>query len=150
MPLIVTQLVTLGAVVAQIFDRDFAREIGVGKTEEFSITLPYKAYAASVKGNNSIKVAFLGGVRLSKQTYAGQAVVDFDKPSIKIEVGDGFAASSLGNDEPGHYKCEFVFVCLRGKFSGLIKKDKNESISIKFVLSAKLRRITLRTIRSIC
>ena len=76
--------------------------------------MPYKAYAASVKGNNSIKVAFLGGVRLSKQTYAGQAIVDFDKPSIKIEVGDGFAASSLENDVPGHYKCEFVFCLVEG------------------------------------
>jgi len=79
-------LFNLGAVVAQIFDRDFAREIGVGKTEEFTITLPYKEYAANVKGNNSIKVAFLGSVHNSKQTYAGQAIVDFDKPIIKIEV----------------------------------------------------------------
>ena len=79
-------LVISGAVVAQIFDRDFEKEVAPGKYEDYSITMPYRTYAASVKGNNSVKVSFLGGVRNNQQTYAGQAVVDFAKPKIKIEV----------------------------------------------------------------
>ena len=66
--------------------------------EEFSITLPYKAYGASVKGTNSIKAVFLGGVRNSKQTYAGQSIVEFDKPSIKIEV------NTSGHVLTGHFR----------------------------------------------
>ncbi|XP_076808766.1 protein-glutamine gamma-glutamyltransferase K-like isoform X2 [Clavelina lepadiformis] len=75
-----------GSLVAQILDTDFHKQISGSKTEEFEVSLPSKTYLAKMKGDNNVKFFFLGGVEGGSQTFATQAILEFEKPTIDVEI----------------------------------------------------------------